>query len=101
MWPGFLLKEVVKSSESGPLELAFSHLFVVLESGDEGMVDKDLLRNNDGKINNVTIILNAYDVQGSELRLTHSISLSPINNLCRKHLYYVCIPNKEIEAQGD
>ena len=74
---------------------AFSHLFVVLEShlfvvlelfwSQEGMVDKDLLRNNDGKINNVTIVLNAYDVQRSELRLTHSISLSPFNNLWRKH----------------
>lgn len=35
IWPGFLLKEMIKSHESGHLELASSHLFFVLESGDE------------------------------------------------------------------
>ena len=34
------------------LELAFPHLFVVLELGLRKMVDKDLLRNTSGKINN-------------------------------------------------
>lgn len=47
-----LLNEVFKSSvHGGDLELAFSHLFVGLESRMRGMVDKDLLKNNSGKIN--------------------------------------------------
>lgn len=46
------------------------------------MVDKGLLRIM-VKLIMMTIILNAYDVQGSELRLTCSISLSPHNNLWR------------------
>lgn len=64
------------------------------------MVDKGLLRIM-VKLIMMTIILNAYDVQGSELMLTRSISLSPHNNLWRKHRYYFCIPNKEIETHRD
>lgn len=36
MQPGSLLKNTIESSESGDLELAWSHSFVVLESGAEG-----------------------------------------------------------------
>lgn len=64
------------------------------------MVDRGLLRIM-VKLIMMTVILNAYDVQGSELRLTHCISLSPYNNLWRKNRYCFCIPNKEIETHRD